>query len=89
MKKWYIGTNIVLREEADDWGVLFDPDTGNSVALNPVAISMFKAMRKGQDIDSVISVIHEEYEEVPETLDQDIVDLIETLAQGGFIGFEK
>ena len=89
MKNWYIGSNVVLREEADDWGVLFDPDTGNSVALNPVAITMFKAMQKRQDIDSVISAVYEEYEEVPETLDQDIIDLIDTLVQGGFIGFEK
>ena len=89
MKKWYIGSNIVLREEADDWGILFDPDTGKSVALNPVAISMFKAMQKTQDINSIISIINEEYEEIPDTLEQDIVDLIETLAQDGFIGFEK
>ncbi|MEA3455134.1 MAG: PqqD family peptide modification chaperone [Campylobacterota bacterium] len=89
MKKWYISQNLVLREESDDWGVLFDPDTGNSVALNPVAISIFKVMRQTQNMNSIISAIHEEYEEIPETLSQDIVDLIDTLAQDGFIGFEK
>ncbi len=89
MKKWYISPNLVLREESDDWGVLFDPDTGNSVALNPVAISMFKAMQQTQDMHSIISIIHKEYEEVPASLNQDIIDLIETLTEGGFIGFEK
>ena len=89
MKKWYIGPNVVLREEADEWGVLFDPDTGNSVALNPTAITMFKAMQKFQDAESVAAAIHQEYDEVPETLNEDIAELVETLAQDGFIGFEN
>ena len=89
MKKWYIHPNVVLREETDDWGILFDPDTGNSVVLNPVAISMFKAMKKTQDPKKVAKAIREEYDNVPETLDSDIRDLVESLAQSGFIGFEN
>ena len=88
MKKWYISPNIVLREEADDWGILFDPDTGNSVVLNPVAISMFKAMRKTQDPAKVTAMIREEYDDIPETLESDFSELVEKLAQYGFIGFE-
>ena len=88
MKKWYISPNIVLREEADDWGILFDPDTGNSVVLNPVAISMFKAMRKTQDAAKVAAMIREEYDDVPETLESDFSELVENLARHGFIGFE-
>ena len=88
MKKWYIGPNIVLREEADDWGILFDPDTGNSVVLNPVAISMFKAMRKTQDIDGVAAAIRAEYTDIPESLKEDITTFVNSLAENGFIGFE-
>ena len=88
MKKWYISPNIVLREEADDWGILFDPDTGNSVVLNPVAISMFKAMRKTQDPEKVATMIREEYDDIPETLESDFSELVENLARHGFIGFE-
>ena len=27
--------SVVLREEFDDWAVLFDSDSGNSLALDP------------------------------------------------------
>lgn len=29
---------IVLREEFDDWAILFDPGTGDAFGLNPVAV---------------------------------------------------
>ena len=87
MKKWYMSPNIVLREEADEWGILFDPDTGNSVALNPVALTMFKMMRKTQDIERVIEAVREEYDEVPDDIYDDLKELVETLAEGGFVGF--
>jgi len=87
MKKWYIAPNVVLREEADEWGILFDPDTGASVALNPIAISMFKAMQKSQSVEKVEEAVRNEYDEVPDTLTEDIAEFVESLAESGFIGF--
>jgi hypothetical protein len=87
MKQWYIKPNVVLREESDDWGMLFDADTGHAVALNPVAVCMFKAMQKARDVESVTAVISAEYDEVPETVDQDIHELIQKLTEAGFLGF--
>ena len=89
MKKWYIGPNIVLREEADEWGILFDPDTGSSVALNPVSVSMFKAMRKTQDSKKVEEAVRKEFDDVPDTIQSDIEEFVETLAKGGYVGFES
>ncbi len=88
MTKWHISPNVVLREESDDWGILFDADTGKSVALNPIAVSMFKAMRKTQDVVVMEKVIRDEYEEVPDTLNTDISKFVDSLAKDGFIGFE-
>jgi len=87
MKKWYIAPNVVLREEADEWGILFDPDTGASVALNPIAVTMFKAMQKSQSIESVEEAVRSEYGAVPDMLTEDIVEFVESLAESGFIGF--
>jgi DNA-directed RNA polymerase specialized sigma54-like protein len=88
VEKWYITPNVVLREEADEWGILFDADTGASVALNPIAVSMFKAMQHSQDIAVVEKKVREEYEDIPETLTEDIEEFINSLVQGGFVGFE-
>ena len=89
VRKWYIAPNVVLREEADEWGILFDPDTGASVALNPIAVTMFKAMQKSQSVDKVEKAVRDEFDEVPETLKDDIADLVEALAKDGFIGFQE
>lgn len=89
MKQWYIKPNVVLREEADDWGLLFDADTGNTVALNPVAVCMFKAMQKAQDVESVKAAIFAEYDEIPETLAENIHELIEQLTEYSFLGFDN
>jgi DNA-directed RNA polymerase specialized sigma54-like protein len=88
MKKWYIAPNVVLREEADEWAILFDPDTGTSVALNPIAVSIFKAMQRSQDVAMIEKVVLDEYEDVPDTLREDITEFVKELAKGGFVGFE-
>lgn len=31
-------SHLVLREEFDDWAVIFDPDRGNTYALNPIGV---------------------------------------------------
>jgi len=87
INKWYIAPNVVLREESDEWGILFDPDTGASVALNPIAVSIFKAMQKSQSVEKVEEVVRNEYDAVPDTLVGDISEFVEALAKGGFIGF--
>jgi hypothetical protein len=35
---------IVLREEFDDWAILFDPDTGNAFGLNPTGVFIWKLL---------------------------------------------
>ena len=35
---------VVLREEFDDWAVLFDPDTGNAFGLSPVGVFVWKLL---------------------------------------------
>ena len=34
----------VLREEFDDWALLFDPDSGKVVGLNPVSVFIWKRL---------------------------------------------
>jgi len=35
---------LVPRDEFDDWGVLFDPDIGDSFGFNPVSVFIFKRL---------------------------------------------
>jgi hypothetical protein len=35
---------VVLREEFDDWAILFNPDTAEAVGTNPVGVAVWKLM---------------------------------------------
>ena len=35
---------VVLREEFDDWAVLFNPDTADALGINPVGVAVWKRM---------------------------------------------
>ena len=38
---------IVLREEFDDWAILFDPDSGDAFGLNPIGVHIWKDEAEG------------------------------------------
>ena len=42
---------ILLREEFDDWAVVFDPDTGHGFGLNPTGVYVWKVLDGEHSID--------------------------------------
>lgn len=81
-------SDIVLREEFDDWAILFNPDTADAVGINPVGVSTWKLLDGQRSVDSVIETLRENFDDVPETIDRDIAGFIDQLAEHGFIGRE-
>jgi SynChlorMet cassette protein ScmD len=78
----------VLREEFDDWAVLFNPDTAQAVGINPVGVTVWKLMDGKRSVDELVSQIKDHYDEVPETAREDIDAFIKNLTKGGFVGYE-
>jgi len=56
---------IVLREEFDDWAILFDPDTGNTFGLNPIGVLIWKQFDGHHSLTDIVSIINETAESVP------------------------
>jgi len=54
--------NIVLREEFDDWALLFDPDTGNTYALNPVGVIIWKHLTGERSVEEILRLVEEQVE---------------------------
>lgn len=79
---------LVLREEFDDWAVLFDPDTGDAFGLNPVSVFVWKRLDGKHTIQDILKELREESDDVPETAGQDIEDFIEELVEKGYAGYE-
>lgn len=77
---------VVLREEFDDWAVLFNPDTADAIGTNPVGVAVWKQMDGKRDIDEIVSEIKNSFEECPATVSQEISDFIAKLVEKGFVG---
>lgn len=78
----------VLREEFDEWALLFNPDTAEVVATNPVGAAVWKLLDGRNDLESILTEIREQFAAVPEVADQEIGAFIDDLAARGFVGYE-
>ena len=79
---------VVLREEFDDWAVLFNPDTAEAVATNPVGVAVWKRMDGKRSLVDIVSEIKSSFEDTPEAAFNEIVAFVNTLAETGFAGLE-
>jgi SynChlorMet cassette protein ScmD len=80
--------NLVLREEMDDWAILFDPDSGDAHALNPVSLMVYKLMDGGHCIAAIIEQVKKDCQDVPDTVEKDIREFVDDLQKRGYIGKE-
>jgi len=78
---------VVLREEFDDWAVLFNPDTADAVGINPLGVAVWKKMDGKRNLDEIVSEIKENFEETPATAPQEISAFVNTLTERGFVGY--
>ena len=79
---------IVLREEFDDWAILFDPDTGDAFGLNPIGVRIWKWLDGNHSVEEILRDLQEGYEDVPDEARSDLQEFIEDLVQRGLVGYE-
>jgi SynChlorMet cassette protein ScmD len=79
---------IVLREEFDDWAVLFDPDSGDGYGLNPVSVFIWKRLDGQHTTESILSELRENCEDVPDEAGDHINQFVQELVACGFAGHE-
>lgn len=82
-----INPNVVLREEFDDWAVLFNPDTGDAEGINPVGVAVWKRMDGQRSLAEIVAEIHNSFAEVSDTALEEISVFVDTLADHGFVGY--
>jgi SynChlorMet cassette protein ScmD len=79
---------VVLREEFDDWAVLFNPETANAVGTNPVGVAVWKRLDGRKSITDIVAEVKSVFEDSPDAAGNEIAAFIETLAENGFVGLE-
>ncbi|HOK07031.1 MAG TPA: SynChlorMet cassette protein ScmD [Syntrophales bacterium] len=79
---------VVLREEFDDWAIVFDPDTGQAFGLNPIGVMVWKSLDGKGSVAAIARRIREEAEGVPEDVEEHIRTFMEAAVRLGLAGYE-
>jgi len=76
--------DCVLREESDDWGVLFNPDTGQACGVNPSGIAVWRALDGRRTVAEVEGWVLTGFPEAPPEAADEIRAFVDELIAGGF-----
>ena len=79
---------VVLREEFDDWAVLFNPDTAEAIGINPIGVAIWKLMDGEQKLEEIVTEIKDRFVDVPETALEEVTTFVGNLAESGFVGYD-
>ena len=79
---------VVLREEFDEWAVLYNPDTSDAVGINPVGVAIWKLLDGKHSLTEIAAEVQARFEEVPESAADDLVAFIHNLEERGFVAKE-
>jgi SynChlorMet cassette protein ScmD len=87
-KKVITNPQIVLREEFDDWAILFDPDTGNTFGLNPIGVLIWKQLDGRHALDDIVRTISEAADDVPSDVTGHIQAFVQNAIRFGLVRYE-
>lgn len=80
---------VVLREEPDDWAILFNPDTCEAVGTNPTGVMVWKLMDGRRSLADLVGLVQAEMDGVPESAVEEIRQFVVDLSARGFVGYES
>ena len=76
---------IMLREDFDDWGILFDQDNARSSGINPIGVEIWKLMDGERNVEEITAELRGAVEDPPEHISDDVVLFITSLIEQGFV----
>lgn len=79
---------VVLREESDDWAILFNPDTAKAVGINHVGVFIWKMMNGRIGIKEMALEMEEVFTDIPDLVSAEISAFIEELHKIGFVRYD-
>ncbi len=79
---------VVLREEFDDWAILFEPDSGHTFGINPVSVFVWKRLDGKHTVENILNELHESCKNVPPDAGTHVKDFVRDLVERGLAGFE-
>ncbi len=83
---------VVLREEFDDWAILFNPDAGlgfGGFGLNPTGVYVWKLLDGERAIDDLLEKLRDHAEDVPQDARGHIRVFVDALVAEGLGGVRQ
>jgi len=78
--------DIVLRTEFDDWGILFDPDTGKTSGISPTGIFIWERLDGARTKDDILQEMDAACEGgIPEQAGEEYDAFIASLQEKGYV----
>lgn len=78
---------VVFREVSEGDAVLVNLDTAASLALNPTGSMIWQLIDGQRTIEEIVTAVRQRFSDPPPRVGDDVVTLLEILAEDGFIGF--
>ena len=78
---------VVLREEFDDWAILFDPDSGEGYALNPVSVLIWKCLDGNHTRKDILVKLNARCENVSDDVGSHYDKFVQDLIENGLAGY--
>jgi SynChlorMet cassette protein ScmD len=83
-----VNPSVVLREEFDDWAVLFEPDSGEGFAIDPVGVFIWKRLDGSNTTQDIVTQLAKECQGVPQEAQVHCKKFINDLIERGLAGYE-
>jgi len=79
----------VLREEFDDWAVVFNPDNAKAVGINPVDVITWKLLDGKHNLEEIAKQIQAKYKNVSSNVLAELESFVSQLEKHELIGYYK
>jgi len=82
-----INPAIILREEFDDWAILFDPDSNTVFGINPIGVIIWKCIDGRRTMRDIMKMLHKDLDDVPEDAGTHLNEFIDDLVKRGLASY--
>jgi SynChlorMet cassette protein ScmD len=77
--------SVVLREEFDDWAILFDPDSNVTLGINPMGVQVWKCLDGKHSVGEILNELRESCEDVPQDAETHVREFVDDLLKRGLV----
>ena len=84
---YIVNPDVGLREEDEDGGLLFNPDTNQIKVVNTTGLFIWKQCDGSHKLDEIVTAMQDAFEDAPaDQITEDVNKFIEGMVSTGFIG---